>query len=539
MEDGNSMEDRDDVIDQLWYTRSIGQPTYGPRASSPGLIPDSERWRALESILNYSLPRGTVNRYAVVASQAPVCLALTTSAQGERILAHKVYTGSDHRATPFIQLLLGLPDEMTCLDAIRLWRSTFWQTKDVPQQGTYLPTISLDRLRQRQSHSWQQGLERDRLHQYLPFLIQAYLIHKAGQKIFIAAPPDDVAYLILALCRSLPAPLLSSFSFSTYESNISYSARYQLIGTCLPSPESGHTSEDPLPDTCYSEHLALNCYTGRTSSLPPHASDAADYAAFAADCFAGQDTEELDELFFEAERAPHLDIPAFLLLYEQTIGKVLLKDDVVALFKTPERVVQMLHKKSVRRRILDLLKEQPSLLTSIQPLIEQLHASATSTSPLPRVLNDFALVISQKARQVARNEEAPDYFISLLRLLNVVASADMANTFWHGILQDCQKDPHALAFLCQHWTARKELLINAVALVPQPDGSALRALLAISWSELGPLLELSLPTTWNALAVVSLLGKAPPTTAVMRHLERRNAGHLSALLLQLARSHQY
>src|SRR5262249_11216116 len=155
-------------------------------------------------------------------------------------------------------------------------QSPFWHRADMKDLNTELARVSLADLRQQQKiqrASDQQTVAKIR--KYLPGIIEAYLTknllrEKRGpgaerQKIYIAAPDNDVALLISGLIHSLPAQLLQELTFSTYEQNVN-DATTEIVGTCwlsVPKPEKDQITTQLLPaHAAYyeKERLAFNCY---------------------------------------------------------------------------------------------------------------------------------------------------------------------------------------------------------------------------------------------------------------------------------------
>src|SRR5207253_141801 len=84
----------------------------------------------------------------------------------------------------------------------------------------------------------------ERVQEYFPYIIEAYLTKKPGQergsaeltpqRLYIAAPDDDIAYLIFGLIYCLPPRLVRNITFSTYEhlEHNHTEPPMEIVGTC-------------------------------------------------------------------------------------------------------------------------------------------------------------------------------------------------------------------------------------------------------------------------------------------------------------------
>lgn len=274
------------MIEQFYYTWSpigLEKNTGGVqiRAASPGLSdPINARVRALKSICVYALPKGVLAHSARPAD-SPVCLTWMTVGK-DRVLAHKVFAGFDANTRAgnyFVHLLAGLPAEWTAKDAINYWRSSFWQwnADQLTANQLELPSISSpDRILA--GRLTDADLRDPSVQKYMAMVIQAYLSLKADERLFIAAPSDQVATLIWGLTRALPNFLLRDLTFSTYEREPENAKDLKVIGTYW---EGAYD----LPAACYQGYgIGINCDTGKHSPvLDSKTGFAWEYAQFAAD----------------------------------------------------------------------------------------------------------------------------------------------------------------------------------------------------------------------------------------------------------------
>jgi GTPase-associated protein 1, N-terminal domain type 2/GTPase-associated protein 1, middle domain len=260
---------------QLYYTscrlgHSInGQSGFQVRAVTPGI--DHLQLRAAVAYVGYK-PPDSIPRTEDAVATAPVRLALLDTPDLGRILLHSVYVGREGEGTRggnfFSHLLLDVPRELAAGDAIRLWRSAYWQCKDgdfhknlaetaLPSDGE-APDLDPARL-----------LADERGQEMLRFLLDALLLPRhAKQRIFLAAPALEVACCVYAATTVLPRALTRELTFSTYE-YAPLTCRARVIGA---NPDA------ELPPACYSDScLGFHRDSGRKSPLGG-ATPYADYA---------------------------------------------------------------------------------------------------------------------------------------------------------------------------------------------------------------------------------------------------------------------
>jgi hypothetical protein len=206
------------MIEQLWYTWStsgLGSVTgFRVRAASAGLMDlRSERFRAINPYLHYTLPLGTLLEQAEKKT-SPVSLTFA-DADDTTILVQKVFAGADAYGRIGIYFChLITAGGLSAREAIELWRSSFWQVSDgeIAPNATHLDGVSPTEL-------LKGPLGRHNLkitQEQLQFVIQAFLsLKEAYQKLYIMAPDDQIAALIWGLTHSLPYSLQEKLTFST------------------------------------------------------------------------------------------------------------------------------------------------------------------------------------------------------------------------------------------------------------------------------------------------------------------------------------
>ncbi|MDQ5822850.1 MAG: hypothetical protein M3441_01395, partial [Chloroflexota bacterium] len=259
------------AIDQLWYTSSSfglrGNMGFQVRAASRGLLDkDSFRFERISGLLYYYLPQGS-SPYDTKPEEAPVCL-LFTQLGGEKLLAHKVYAGKDPIGRPgnfFVHLLAGLPHDFSARQAIGLWGALdFWRQSegDFERDALELDPVPYSTLAKPNKqlfspdHPGVYACPLGNFGDYLAYAIRAYLSLGAGQSLFIAAPSETVAALIMGIVEAVPDQLLNNATFSTYEQDVIHISNTTIVGTCV----LDNTQAFDLPAACDGEAgRMLNC----------------------------------------------------------------------------------------------------------------------------------------------------------------------------------------------------------------------------------------------------------------------------------------
>jgi hypothetical protein len=181
---------------------------------------------------------------------------------------------------------------------------------------------------------------------HLEFLIQAFLMHRPGQHIYLAGDSATIARLLWGLTNSLPRTLtlFDDLTFSTYEPleefsasgvyhSISDQARPTIIGTCWQQAQ-----EHELPLSYYHADgingFALNCYNDRKTALTPNKFTTR-FASYAVDCLLEENNHtiaELREILTQAEQEHCQDLYHFVRIFN-AFQAVLEPEDVLYLLR--------------------------------------------------------------------------------------------------------------------------------------------------------------------------------------------------------------
>ncbi len=511
-------------IEQLWYTWSpigVGGVTgFRIRAASDGVKDiNSERFRSFRPHLGYNLPVGT-NLYEAPPETAPLCLAYV-DAGSERILVHKVFIGKDaygRHGVYFIHLVAELPENFSARKAIDLWLSPFWKRSDAsqnPPQSVTLPYVSESDLIPGTIKAHDIREVRD----YLPFVIQAFLSLEPQQKLYIAAPSDQVAKLVWGLTHSLPASLQKDLTFSTYESDVTKTTA-RIVGTCRPStPLEGQDSysrgQQDLPADCYNRRgLALNCYTGQKSALPQNAPLAA-FAQFATDLLIKGNTSTLDNLA-KAGRKAQTAI-AFLSIYKLSQGIDVTPEDIYSILNDYELAAGLLKEDRVQRIIIELVIAKPQWweqqgTAAMRKLRAPQPLGVSSDVNLYDTLASFGTTIATEACTAMLRNETAELIFPLLELLADTVPVRYNAEPWIMLLRGLNEGLRVLPKAVYPWELRLWLLQQWAEAAIKDE--LIEPWLDINWSDLGDLFRVSLPSTWYTRAVMALLtrsaSKFPP-----------------------------
>ena len=384
--------------EQLWYTWEAEHQGFQIRAASPGLLEEhsalsmqSDRVQEFLKHVTYVLPQNTKDSSTLPFQKAPVSLAFIKAGQ-EHILVHKNYLepdGESKSGSFFTHLIAELPtistyggtQLFTAREAIAFWDASYWKNvDDLEPQQQQLPYVLFPTLQEPDTLSNEcdrmrtGSLEREDLIQIpreqLEFLLRAFLMRQAGQRIYIAADPEIVARLIWGLAHSLPRTLniFREMTFSTYERIAgertaplySYKGDTTYIptitGTCWPISQSSE-----LPISYYQDQgihgYALNCYTGRSTPLMPE-NVIARFVLFATDCLLEENEHsyrELTELLRQAEIEQCHDLDHLMRIYI-SYQETLSQNDV-------QELIQI-----VKQRLDNIVDEETMLLADLTRL---------------------------------------------------------------------------------------------------------------------------------------------------------------------------
>jgi hypothetical protein len=352
------------MIEQLYYTSSpigLEKNTVGVqiRAASPGLSdPKNARVVALTQICVYQLPKGVFPNSAR-PQDSPICLTWTTIGQ-DRVLAHKVYAGTDALNRPgnyFVHLLAYLPTDWNAKNSISSWGASFWQwnANMLGNNQFELPSIPLHEIiaTGKLSKANLKGIQK-----YLAMIIQGYLSLKKAERLFVAASSDQVALLVWGLTCALPDFILRDLTFSTYEREPENAKDLQVIGTCW-------EGTNDLPAACYQGYgIGINCYTGKHSSvLDSKAGFAWEYAQFAAQRLIEPAGFERIEAFIRTLNETGVsDMQGFSFFFDLEIRDEkahLTPDEVTRLITTRGLARLYLPREGVKDGLIDLAVQDP------------------------------------------------------------------------------------------------------------------------------------------------------------------------------------
>jgi hypothetical protein len=480
------------------YAAGLLTPGTSPafRAASRGLRPD-EVQTAL-SFANYAPPP---SRASDADHPLPVRLALLNSTDG-RVLTHITPNGS----TYFAHALWNVPATADAQLAIQTWGSPLWQRHDAEcaadlPELPYLPVA--DVLDDAALRSW---LAAEAHRELLGFALTALLETDAATRVFLAASAEDVAAVVYAVTRALPAGLLDEFTFSTYESApLTCSAR--LIG---------HDAGDwDLPEACYTEGVGFNPAKGRRSELP----GASPFAAFAVRALAASDYDALDEVRATWQRLGLRDARQFELVFRLSHGEALpTKAEAADALQHPPLAAWLAARPEALDQFLDwALDDRGFANGSFSRAVQALRQKADVLGKLGQTVRERGLA-ALKAGDETRTANALEV------VLPMVAPA-RANAVWGELLAQLA-EPDELP-----WEMRCYLLPR-FARFKQQSGvdAALGKWLNVPAERLAELLALELPRGYQLAAGRACLKRDGEPSATLTHTLARHPVLTLALL---------
>jgi GTPase-associated protein 1, N-terminal domain type 2 len=529
-------------MEQLWYTwSSVGIPRikgYQVRAASEGLADlQSKRFKDIDPHLRYYLPTGT-DLYEATPEGSPTTLAFIRT-DDEYIAVQKVYIGTDAGGRPgnyFCHLLASLPNFFTACDVIELWKSPIWKVSatSLPEASLMLPQVRKEELI-KGSLNYANMLE---VQEYLPFAIQAFLLLKFDQKLYIYAPDGIVATLIWGLAHSIPCSMQRRLTFSTYEQNVDKDnvdkADIRVVGSCrayTPSSEQdGYTyttRQQDLPGDCYNggRGFALNFYTGKRSQLPQGTPEAV-FAQFATQCLVNEyERSNLINMLVETTRINFDDAGSFLVFFKLYTADEkqpsLTEEEINDLLGNYDLAAVLLKREGVQLAVIDLMLKNPQWweqygIGAFQKLGNP--SNAVYGESAADALVSLAKRTVVEACEGAFHHNVP-LFQNMLYLLVAVAPLDKNPEVWVdlqlGLTAPYFTKPSFHLTRIISWEWRLWLLVRWGSVSSHIPNNYIQPWLKVSWDELEALLTEELPSSWYVIAITDLL---KDTSLLIPHL---------------------
>lgn len=389
-------------MNQLYFTscrqrRSLsGQSGFQVRAATPGF--DPARLRAATAYAGYKLPETSpLNEDAV--ARAPVRLALLDTPDLGRVLIHSVYIGQEGQGTRggnfFTHLITDLPSDLNLGRVAGLWGNRFWRVADGDDIELALPEPALPAESRPTTFAPREFVADPRRREMLQFVLDALLMPAhAGKRIYLAAPPHEVAECVYLVALALPSALTAKLTFSTYE-YAPPTCRALVIGS---DPEAN------LPAGCYSgTGLGFQRGTGQKSDL----GSSTTYATFVVNQFASGRESELAKYkkWFDQKdvSAPEMVECGFYIATKQS-GK-LSPDQITLALTHPGLAVKMLVSPEI---VENLTPEQLGLALDHPAISEELFKHTSAVERVVRLGSDDAAfhmsVIPKLAKYLEESE---------------------------------------------------------------------------------------------------------------------------------------
>jgi hypothetical protein len=450
-------------------------------ASSAGVRPDS-----LHAVLPHSFYTPPTDRPATAR------LALLNTPQG-RLLTHAV----PHADGFFAHTLLNVPDTADALLAIQTWGSPQWQ-RTPPEGGTDLPELPYlpvaDVLDDAGLKGW---LESTYHRELLEFALTALLGTPAETQLFLAAPAEDVAWVVYAAGRALPPDFVERLTFSTAEAEpLGCTAR--VIGYD-PGPDG-----PDLPAACYRTGVGLNTFTGKRTDLKADVP----FAPFAVAALADGNLTPLDDLKATWQRLGVKNAAKFDLVFRLARGTgTITKEEAADALQHPPLAAWVSARADVLNQLLEWALDdrtfaRDSFGRAVQTLRQKPDVLAKLTTGV-RTAGDDALAAGDRTRTANAFEV----------ILPMVAPAK-ANAVW-GELLTRGTDPDKLS-----WEMRWYLLPRFVRFKQQTQPTsgvdpAFARWLDVPADRLGEFLALDLPKAYQLTAARSALKREPEPSALL------------------------
>lgn len=482
------------------------------RASSAGVRPDT-----LHAVLPHSFYTPPQARPAAAR------LALLNTPSG-RVLTHAV----PHADGFFAHTLLNVPDTADALLAIQTWGSPQWQ-RTPPESGSELPELPYlpvaDVLDDAGLKEWLGSTYHREL---LEFALTALLGTPAESQLFLAAPAEDVAWVVYAAGRALPPDFVESLTFSTAEAE-PQSCTAHIVGYD-PGPDG-----PDLPASCYRTGTGLNTFTGKRTDLKADVP----FAPFAVTALAEGNFAQLDDLKATWQRLGLKATAKFDLVFRLARGTgTLTKEEATDALQHPPLAAWVSTRNDALQQFLEWALDDRQFANgsfgrAVQTLRQKPDVLAKLATSV-RAAGDDALAAGD------RNRTANAFEV----ILPMVAPAK-ANAVW-GELLTRTADPDALS-----WEMRWYLLPRFVRFKQQTQPAngvdpAFARWLDVPADRLGEFLALDLPKVYQLNAARAALRRevepsaklvttlAAHPTLVLELLKDEAAGKLYTGLLEHA-----
>lgn len=417
----------------------------------------------------------------------------------------------DARETPlplygFSHVLLDVPSTVDPQQVILSWASEQWQRVDHGSSAALQEMLFLPVAARLDDAGLTQFLADAAHRDLVQFVLAAFLTTPSSTRIFLAVPPEKMAWCIYALCRAFPLTLLENLTFSTYESDpANVSAR--LIATSW-SQAAGRD----LPAACYDGlGVGFNLFNGTKTAV----NTAKPFVEFALQSLATGKPTALDEFRATWQRLGVKDIGMLDLVYRLDRGSAeMTKEESKAALADPALAAWVTSKAEPLRQMLEWSFDDLDYATNV------FSRAVVPLRQKPEVLAKLASTVLDIGTAALREGNLPRTRTALEVLLPMVAPAKAAGV-WQELIAGIP-DPTSVSWETRAYLLPRLARLKPLALGQQPDAQVAR------WLDIPPehfasFLRLDLPQPYLIAAALSALAKVDHTSSTAQALAQQPA----------------
>lgn len=466
---------------------------FRPCAASSGVT--NEQLSALTPLVRYQPP-------SHANGTAPVSLALLHTPTIGRVLSHGTQAPAADGLPShcFTHVLLDVPATLDAHQAIQTWGSDQWQKSAADGLGelsdALIPPVSVEL----DDASLTSFLSDEKHRECFQFMLAAILSTSHESHIFVAAPSKLVALCVYGLTRTLPASMLETLTFSTYE-HAPLESPARIVGTV---PD---TEDHELPPTCYDgAGVGINYYTGTKTSLDQNIP----FVDFAMQVLSSGNFGPLDDFRATWQRLGLRDNSLIDVVYRLGRGPdAITKDEAIKALQDSALASWVCTRTEYQHLFLNWALEDVEFATGTFPrVVNALRQKPDHLNQIAKTIHEAGLKALQEG-DITRTRCA-------LEVMLPVASPASGQGIWNELLNR-KLDPEALT-----WDMRSYLIPKFTRLRPLGNGQSLDTemsrWLKIPAEKLRTLLGMSLSQGYQVATCMELLKSTENLGAVAQAL---------------------